>query len=328
MKLIPIFVAALLAFAPVALAQDGGFGVEGYQVLEAELEELDLARVATQPGTEARLQATDAAITHRRELIQYISGWLQAGTVPDGAEEGARAARLILVENIVQLSVEIGRCDDARDSIALIEGFGRSDDPARQAAYQAAVDAVAACEADVAAVEASPNDELLEVAPADEVGPGETEGPSGGDDESRAAALPGTASADDSSSTAPDELRPAASTRSPAGIVLVGAGVASALGGAAWNLALLGDVSDYRDARDACEGGELELCADARELRADLASAKAPIGLLVGGGLALTAVGAILHVRGGRGGVDRSIALVPGTDSFWVRLRFDGGGAP
>lgn len=300
-----MFIAALLAFAPAAFAQDETYGVDGYQALEAQLEELDLARVATEPGSDARIEATIAAIAHRRALIQYISGWLRAGTVPERAEAGARAARLILVENIVHLSVELGRCDEAGDSLTIIEGFGRSDDPETQASYDAAVSAVEECVSSSEEPVVAEPERLAEEPPVPdsvepEIEPVPVESPA-----------------------EPPVVR---RRGNPTAAALIGVGVAATVGGAAWNLALLGDVNDYRDARDACEGGELSDCDDARSLRSDLASAKAPIAALVGGGLALTAVGALLHLTDRDARAGHSLAIVPSRDSLLVQLRISAGG--
>jgi hypothetical protein len=305
-KLILIALAILLAASATVHAQDSEFDVEGYQALEAQLEELDFARVATGPGSDERVGATIEAITHRRTLIHYISGWLRAGTVPDGAEESARVARLILVENIVQLSVEIGHCADAQDSMTLIVGFGSSGDPERQAAHQAAVEAVDAC-VDAEPQESTPIEEpeLVDADPprAEEVFVDVVQVPV-------------------------EEPAPRASSGSRTGLALLGVGAAAVVAGATWNLSLLGDAGEYRDARDACESGESSECAGAERLRSDLADAKVPIAALVGGGVALATIGTVLHLRANGRRVDREVALIASPQLVGLQFRLRAGGAP
>ncbi|MCB9532152.1 MAG: hypothetical protein H6700_10335 [Myxococcales bacterium] len=138
-----VFVAAS---ASSAAAEDVvTYDVGGYRALEREMEEADLARLATEPGSDARSAATLLAIQRRRQLIQYISGWLSDGSLNEAQAAQARDARLVLVENLVRLNVEIGRCDDAESAVASLAGFQTSADSARQAAYDDAVRAVAEC---------------------------------------------------------------------------------------------------------------------------------------------------------------------------------------
>ena len=312
MKLISIVLAVLLAASATASAQESEFNVEGYQALEAELEELDFARVATASGSEERLNATIAAITHRRAIIHYISGWLREGTVPDGAEESARMARLILVENIVQLSVEIGHCGDAEDSLTLIEGFGASGDLERQAAYDSAVQAVTEC---VDARETASDSEGLSA-------DGTTDGPTEADTNTEE----GRDGEDPDGAQIVVVTEPAEAESSPAGLVLLGVGAVTVVAGATWNLALLGDASDYRTSRDACESGELEECGTAERLRSDLAGVKAPIAALVGGGLVLATVGTILHVRADGRRSERDVGLLASPEFVGIRIRVRAGG--
>lgn len=273
-------VAALLVTTSAALAQEDeeAFTVERYQALEQELEELDLARVAAPPGSDERAAATEAAIDHRRELMNYITGWIRAGTLPPEAVDQAREARLILVENIVQLSVEVGLCDDARASLSLIRGFSQGD-TGRQAAYDAAVDAVEACvpaEDPVVLGPDPPSEDPIVVVPPED--PPENDPPV----------------------QSPPEEPPYAGSPArradPIGVSLMAAGGVAAISGTAWNLALLDDRAAYLDDRRACESTGAD-CGAARDARSRLHSAKAPITGLVVGGVALTAVGAILQWR-------------------------------
>ena len=109
------------------------------------MHDADVVRLGEPPGSAARLLATEASMQRRRELIAFISRWLDEGGLGGAQAAQARDARLVLVENIVQLAAEVGRCDDAEAAFASIAQFGISPDAERQAAYAEGRRAVAEC---------------------------------------------------------------------------------------------------------------------------------------------------------------------------------------
>ena len=275
------------------------FTVQRYRELEQELQELDLARVVAEPDTDARLEATQAAIQHRRELMTFITGWMRAGTLPSEAVGQAREARLVLVENIVQLSVEIGDCDDARASLSLIRGFSQGDVD-RQATYDAAVDAVESCvpaETRVAAGTDDPGGESGSENgnPTDGTG-GETDPGTGGETGPGTGGEtdPGTGTANTLPPHVPIQISPARPVDIPA-VVTIGVGSTLLISAAGVNFARWAGRDDYLEARTSCEELGVD-CGTAESERATLHRSKRWVSGLLISGAVVTTVGALLQV--------------------------------
>ncbi len=281
-----------------AVAQEA-FSVERYAALQSAMEDADIARAEAAPDTPEREAATEVAMAARRELLRYVSDWLASGDMSPELVENARAARLVLVENIIQLNLDLSRCDEAAGFLTLIDEFRRSEDQDFQRAYTAAQEGINRCRE--AADSADQTAEAIDEADSSEADSSEADsgevvsGSIGERDTSGREGEEEQTTGEDGTTLVPLELQEPRDQM--VGWSLVAAGGALLGAGSAWNVALLGIRTSYLEDRDACEGsGEASsrVCADAEAGRETLADAKLPIGVLMGGGSVLLGVGAVL----------------------------------
>jgi hypothetical protein len=159
LRLSPVLaLVALLAQSSTVVAQnDPGFDVEEFQRLEGDMQAADLVRQGMQEGETDWIESTWAAIDIRRNLIAFLQSALARGTMDPGTAEYAENARLILMENVVALLVDIGECDAASRAADLI-GDGEHQEEVFRRAHDDAQINVATCrphERDVSAQDAS-----------------------------------------------------------------------------------------------------------------------------------------------------------------------------
>ncbi len=112
---------ALIAGVPVlAVAQAENYSLDTYAEMQAEAD-ASYDALSETPGGMAAEAATELAIEDRLALVRYLSAWIQSGTMPDEMVESAEETRAVLYQNIVQMQADIGRCDDARDVLVVVE---------------------------------------------------------------------------------------------------------------------------------------------------------------------------------------------------------------
>lgn len=143
-----------------------GFDVQVYQTLEAEMQSADEARSRTEVGTEEWVEATWNAIDVRQMLITFLGQALDAGEMNESTASYADDARLILMENVVSLLVDLGECEQAQRAADLISGLGEHPEQAYRRAYENTQIEVATCRhreiADITVDEADTEEEVPE----------------------------------------------------------------------------------------------------------------------------------------------------------------------
>ena len=140
-----------LAIPRVGFAQRY-FSFERYEELEQEMTAADESRSATEPGTDAYFDATAEALDVRYSMLRFLTQWLASGAMEEEYVSVAEEARLVLLQNVVRLNVDLGRCDDAREALREFGKGGRTDDTEILVALGAATLEVEACEAEQAAL--------------------------------------------------------------------------------------------------------------------------------------------------------------------------------
>ncbi len=280
--------AVLLLLSVAAPVSAEGFSIEQYRELEAQMHDSDVRRVATEPDTVERERAVGESLRIRREIIRFLSDWLDSGTMDETLSGHAREARLVLIENVVQLNIEVGECREAERSASLIRDFAESGNEEYERAWASAQRGIAEC------------------VPATE----------------------GSAAQSDSGELQPNIISPVVpqeppdDTRRKVGWGLLGGGLALAAGGGIWNFSLLDERAEHRDLVDA-DVPQADAVRFA-ELSDTLDSAKIPVALLVGGGLAMAATGAImvaLPVRDRNNVAPTEVGIDLSTAYVGVRLR-------
>jgi hypothetical protein len=295
----------LLPTLPVAAQSgDGAWSLEEYQRLSLEMELADEERVlTTQPSDEWR-QATEESIRTRRTLIAFLSRSLRDGSMEPTYATPARAARLLLIQNIVVLNIELGLCEQARTASRLLD------------------DNVGQEDAEVAAARESARERLERCVNTDTQTPGDVASTPGPD--------PGMTQAQPAPTAAarPPRERPArepspANPRRTAGLALLGAGGVSLVTGIVLDIANAnGPRAEFTELRDRCPAE----CDTARlnELSGQIDRARLPIGLTTFGGIGLAAAGTVLLVTSRGASESRAVSFVPEWQPGYagVRLRF------
>jgi hypothetical protein len=130
--------------------------IERYDELETAMDEADVRRAATSPGTAERDDATAETISTRRTIIQFLSDWIASGELNDDLTAYARNGRTVLIENLIQIYSETGECDEGSRLLVAIADLEDSQDPDMQAAHRSAVASVDRCEEERERARSSP----------------------------------------------------------------------------------------------------------------------------------------------------------------------------
>ncbi len=94
------------------------YTIDSYLELRASLDAGDARLAEVREGDVAgRAEAIDSLISSVHELIAYLNGWDESGTMPDALEVEARSQRFVLFENLVQLYSDLGNCQAARSAL-------------------------------------------------------------------------------------------------------------------------------------------------------------------------------------------------------------------
>lgn len=268
---------ALWIGAP-ALGQDAptGWSIEHYEALSTAMDVADADVLGTTPGSEQWRAAMTGAVSARRTLLDYLDQSLAGGAMPAEFVDGAARARLLLVQNLVVMSSELGLCSDARADLAVLAPIAQSEDPELSVAYVRATAAAAGCTEPVVELAPEPaRPELFEEAPRP----------------ARAVAL------------------------ERSGQVMVGVGAAAFVGGWIWDIvSAMGPRDEFSALEAACSTGSATCDVARRDALAEqIDASRAPIGALVIGGGIVGASGAALWVAGRRLGADRVAVGIGGS---------------
>lgn len=254
----------------VPLAAEQTFSVDMYMELADEVDRADRAREATEEGSTAWRSATERSLTSRQAVLSYLTDWIRSGTMGERERPQADTARRTLLQNIIVLNAQLGRCDEARGSLLVIEQLVDFADASEVEGYDLARASVADCDSHgtSADMQTTPEEPLTPEPPVTEAIREPVEPPP----ERRSNVLP---------------------------IVLIGTGSAIALGGLAYDLSLLSDRSTFSEIQDLCADRStrsdcLERAPEAQEIADRLNGARPVIVTLYAVGLATAATGTVL----------------------------------
>lgn len=107
-----------------------------YRHLEEEMQQIDDARTDCEEGTDAWERATWDAIDSRRNLIGFFETVLDAGALDTDTLASAENARLILIENVVSLLIDLGECEEAERDAELIAQFAHHENEEFRAVHE------------------------------------------------------------------------------------------------------------------------------------------------------------------------------------------------
>lgn len=144
--LIVVVFAVVSSVAPgTARADCPVWSTETYQQLSAGMEFADETRAQQPPGSASWNRATLAAIESRRSLVSYLTTCLDEGRVPPELLPGAQAGRVVLVQNLVRLHVDLGNCSLAQGAAQLLWTWINPDVARELEAAESARSAAASC---------------------------------------------------------------------------------------------------------------------------------------------------------------------------------------
>ena len=127
---------ALLLVPTLCWAQSPSFDFEQYHRLEEEMQQADEHRAGCEEGTDVWERATWDAIDTRRTLIGFFETVLDAGALDTDTLDRAENARLILIENVVSLLIDLGECEEAQRDVELIAEFANHENDDFRAVYE------------------------------------------------------------------------------------------------------------------------------------------------------------------------------------------------
>jgi len=280
-----------------AFAQDDRtWSLETFETLSNRVVEYDETRLLSVPGSSTWVEATDGAIDSRRELAAYIQACIRNGSMPESLHADATAERLVLIQNIISYTTELGYCDQSRAALGLMGSAAESENPELRRAFEVATEQVESC----------------------------VDGRTIYDDDSVALVDDGTAGTTGVVITDPGSTGRGQRT---AGYVMLGVGAGALIGALAIDLANSGTRSDFVTLRDDCAQRPCSLTelADVRRLADDVDSAKGPIAALLISGSVLAVTGTVLVLtapRGDRRGSQVSVAPLfsPSHAGVFVRI--------
>lgn len=274
---------------PMAQAESSGFTFERFDALADAYEESVERRDRLSSDHQNFRQATREALTAAQELLDFLSGWIRSGTLPDEEVGAANEERLVLLQNIIVFNASLDNCDEASGSLRPLELLLDLNVPHQAEILELSQRNVDECRQRVATM----------------------------------VARPGTRPSSD------DPAAPSAESGTSGAVItgwtLVGLGGASLIGGLVYDLTLSSDASTWRDCRN--DPATCSLTNEERDdLRDRLQGAKAPIAILTFGGATLATVGTVLLLtqRGGRSAESESAAFrfEPTLNGFQVSGRF------
>lgn len=285
-----------LAAAPVlpAFAQvETEWSIEEFQRLSTDMDAADELLLLMAPGSEQWRTATEAALEARRALVAYISNTLRWGTMPDAYIESATQARFVLVQNIIDLTADLGYCDQARSAMVLLRENADASDTLREA-FELSQQAVDSC------VSYNP----VVVAPPEPVMTQQASVASQGDDPPP--------------DLFQDEPERAGASMRRAGVALLVTGGAMVAGGLAWDaVSAAGPRSEFTDLSRTCGVGQ-PCYTRLTELAEQIEASRLPIGGLAIGGAALAFTGSVLLLAAPRDRNPARVSLTPAWSPGYV----------
>jgi hypothetical protein len=278
-----------LAAAPVlpAFAQvETQWSMDEYQRLSTDMDAADELLLLLAPDSEQWRTASEAALEARRALVAYISNTLRWNTMPDAYIESATQARLMLVQNIIDLTADLGYCDQARSAMLLLRQNADASDTLREA-FELSQQAVDSCVSYNPVTEAPPEPVMTQ----------QTSVASQADDPPP--------------DLLQDEPERAGASMRLAGVSLLVTGGAMVAGGLAWDaVSAAGPRSEFTDLSRACDVG-LPCYTRLTELAAEIEASRLPIGALTIGGAALAFTGSVLLLAAPRDRNPARVSLTP-----------------
>ena len=279
---------------PVFAQVTAEWSLEQYQQLSNDMAAADELVLLMAPGSEDWRSASQAALDARRALVVYISNALRSGSMPSDFVEPATQARFVLIQNIIDLTADLGLCDQAQAALVLLREVSDTSDTLREA-FELSQQAVVGC---------VPYSAVSQTTPAPVVAPAEPAGASQGG---------GTPSG-----FVQAEPERTASPLRGVGVALLATGGAMLAGGLAWDAAsAAGPRREFSDLSGTCDVGLP--CYDRwTELADQIDASKAPIGALTIGGAALAVTGTVLFLAAPRDRDSARVNLTPAWSPGYV----------
>jgi len=295
---------------PVLAQATAEWSLEQYQQLSNDMAAADELVLLMAPGSEDWRSASQAALDARRALVVYISNALRSGSMPAEFLEPATQARFLLIQNIIDLTADLGLCDQAQAALVLLREVSDTSETLREA-FELSQQAVVDCEPYSAVSQTTPAP-VVEPATPPPVAPIAPE-PAQQASVSPPPAEPAGASQGGGTPSGFVQAEPerTASPLRGVGVALLATGGAMLAGGLAWDAAsAAGPRREFSDLSGTCEVGLP--CYDRwTELADQIDASKAPIGALTIGGAALAVTGTVLFLAAPRDRDSARVNLTP-----------------
>ena len=101
----------------------GQYTMDVYMGLQSRADASYELMQSVEPGTPMRNELAEVALSDRADLARYLGSWSNSGELPADMVESAYETRIVLLQNIVTLRSELGRCAEAREGAARMEAL-------------------------------------------------------------------------------------------------------------------------------------------------------------------------------------------------------------